>query len=109
MGIEITNIRFFFLLIKSYFIDFIPSFRFVRDLGLEISKLSLFFFLYCIFFFTLYSPFFFFIHYFFIKFGTYVEKQCFRIKKHLESLEAKKNTKISLTESYEQNIALRDE
>ena len=60
MVIEITAFQFLLLLIKSYFTDFIPSFRFVIDLGLEISKLSLFFFLYCMFFFTLYSPFFFF-------------------------------------------------
>jgi hypothetical protein len=60
MVIEITAFQFLLLLVKSYFTDFIPSFRFVIDLGLEISKLSLFFFLYCMFFFTLYSPFFFF-------------------------------------------------
>jgi hypothetical protein len=99
MVIEITAFQFLLLLIKSYFTDFIPSFRFVIDLGLEISKLSLFFFLYCMFFFTLYSPFFFFIHYFILWFGSYVEIQCHRVKKRLESMETKKNTKITITES----------
>jgi hypothetical protein len=106
MVIEITAFQFLLLLIKSYFTGFIPSFRFVIDLGLEISKLSLFFFLYCMFFFTFYSPFFFFIHCFILWFGSYVEIQCYRVKKHLESMETKKNTKITITESNKQNIHL---
>jgi hypothetical protein len=109
MEIEITNIQFIFSLIKSYFTDFIPSFRFIRDLGLEISKLSLFFSLYCIFFLALYFPFFLFIHYFVIKLGIYTEIQFCRVKKHLESLEAKKITKSTLKESNKQNIILWDE
>jgi hypothetical protein len=109
MVIEITAFRFLLLLITSYFNGFYPSFGFVIDLGLEICKLSFFFFLYCMFFFTFYSPFFYSIHYFILRFGSYAENKFYRVKKHLESLEAKKNTKISLTESYEQNIALRDE
>lgn len=100
---------FFFLAIISYFNDFIPSFRFVVSIGLEISKLTLFFVLYFIVFKSLYFPFFLFFHYFIMRLGAKAEIQFHRVKKHSESMEAQKNTKITITESNKQNIVLGEE